>query len=194
MADNKQAVNEFNQQVKPVSLWADAWKRLKKNRMALIGLWITVIFALVGLFAPILPLIDYTHTETDFTNLPPSFRPAGEVALSEAQKRIELIGGMVKDGRADLVPELEKSEASYEKLKREYVAKPASRNIYIFGTDYLGRDMLARLMHGARVSLFIGIVAPLLFVSFGVAYGSMAGFLGGRVDQIMMRLLAMFEK
>lgn len=55
------------------------------------------------------------------------------------------------------------------------------------GTDYLGRDMLSRLMHGARVSLFIGIVAPLLFVGFGVAYGSMAGFLGGRVDQIMMR-------
>ena len=59
--------------------------------------------------------------------------------------------------------------------------------LHPLGTDYLGRDMLARLMHGARVSLFIGIVAPLLFVGFGVAYGSMAGFLGGRVDQIMMR-------
>ena len=59
--------------------------------------------------------------------------------------------------------------------------------LHPLGTDYLGRDMLSRLMHGARVSLFIGIVAPLLFVSFGVAYGSMAGFLGGRVDQIMMR-------
>ena len=51
--------------------------------------------------------------------------------------------------------------------------------LHPLGTDYLGRDMLARLMHGARVSLFIGIVAPLLFVGFGVAYGSMAGFLGG---------------
>lgn len=59
--------------------------------------------------------------------------------------------------------------------------------LHPLGTDYLGRDMLARLMHGARVSLFIGIVAPLLFVGFGVAYGSMAGFLGGRVDQVMMR-------
>lgn len=59
--------------------------------------------------------------------------------------------------------------------------------LHPLGTDYLGRDMLARLMHGARVSLFIGIVAPLLFVAFGVAYGSLAGFLGGRVDQIMMR-------
>lgn len=59
--------------------------------------------------------------------------------------------------------------------------------LHPLGTDYLGRDMLARLMAGARVSLFIGIVAPLLYVLLGVLYGSTAGFLGGRVDQFMMR-------
>lgn len=56
------------------------------------------------------------------------------------------------------------------------------------GTDYLGRDMLARLMAGARVSLFIGLLAPLLFVSFGVLYGAVSGFVGGRTDQILMRI------
>ena len=55
------------------------------------------------------------------------------------------------------------------------------------GTDYLGRDMLARLMYGARVSLFIGVVAPLLFVLAGVVYGSAAGFVGGYGDQLLMR-------
>ena len=55
------------------------------------------------------------------------------------------------------------------------------------GTDYLGRDMLARLMHGARVSLFIGIVAPFFFVIIGILYGSAAGFMGGRADQVLMR-------
>jgi oligopeptide transport system permease protein len=55
------------------------------------------------------------------------------------------------------------------------------------GTDYLGRDMLARLMYGARVSLFIGIVAPFLFVLAGILYGSAAGFIGGHVDQVLMR-------
>lgn len=55
------------------------------------------------------------------------------------------------------------------------------------GTDYLGRDMLARLMYGARVSLFIGIAAPFIFVLVGIVYGSAAGFLGGRVDQLLMR-------
>ena len=55
------------------------------------------------------------------------------------------------------------------------------------GTDYLGRDLLARLMHGARVSLFIGIVAPFFFVIIGILYGSAAGFMGGRTDQVLMR-------
>jgi oligopeptide transport system permease protein len=56
-----------------------------------------------------------------------------------------------------------------------------------FGTDYLGRDMLARLMEGARVSLFIGICAPFLFVLFGIVYGGFAGYVGGKLDQFLMR-------
>jgi oligopeptide transport system permease protein len=59
--------------------------------------------------------------------------------------------------------------------------------LHPLGTDYLGRDLLARLMDGARVSLFIGICAPFLFVVFGVFYGSVAGFLSGRYDQMLMR-------
>ena len=59
--------------------------------------------------------------------------------------------------------------------------------LHPLGTDYLGRDMLARLMHGARISLFIGIVAPLLYILLGVVYGSLAGFMGGAIDQLMMR-------
>jgi oligopeptide transport system permease protein len=56
-----------------------------------------------------------------------------------------------------------------------------------FGTDYLGRDMLARLMEGARISLFIGICAPFLYVLFGIAYGGFAGYFGGILDQLLMR-------
>jgi oligopeptide transport system permease protein len=59
--------------------------------------------------------------------------------------------------------------------------------LHPLGTDYLGRDLLARLMTGARVSLLIGILAPLFFVLLGIAYGSTAGFLGGPVDSALMR-------
>lgn len=55
------------------------------------------------------------------------------------------------------------------------------------GTDYLGRDMLARLIEGARVSLFIGILAPLLYVLIGIIYGGFAGYFGGYLDVVLMR-------
>lgn len=58
---------------------------------------------------------------------------------------------------------------------------------HLFGTDYLGRDLLARLVYGGQTSLFIGIVAPLLYVVLGVIYGGLAGYLGGRTDEVMMR-------
>ena len=64
---------------------------------------------------------------------------------------------------------------------------PVKLRLHPLGTDYLGRDLLARLMAGAQVSLFIGIVAPLLFIAFGVLYGATAGFLGGWADQALMR-------
>ncbi len=56
------------------------------------------------------------------------------------------------------------------------------------GTDYLGRDLLARLMAGARVSLFIGFFAPLLATVIGVVVGGVAGYFGGRIDQWLMRI------
>lgn len=56
------------------------------------------------------------------------------------------------------------------------------------GTDHLGRDLLARLLQGARVSLFIATSAALLYVAFGLLYGAIAGFSGGRVDHWMMRI------
>tara|TARA_A100001037_G_C15046457_1_gene587991 strand:- start:200 stop:1156 length:957 start_codon:yes stop_codon:yes gene_type:complete len=59
--------------------------------------------------------------------------------------------------------------------------------LHPLGTDSLGRDILARLMQGAKISLFIGIVAPAIFIIFGVLYGSIAGFVGGKLDQILMR-------
>ncbi|GAA5316851.1 MAG: hypothetical protein AseanaTS_20550 [Candidatus Pelagadaptatus aseana] len=58
---------------------------------------------------------------------------------------------------------------------------------HLLGTDQLGRDMLARLVYGAQTSLFIGIVAPLLFVALGIVYGGLSGYLGGRADEVMMR-------
>ena len=93
--------------------------------------------------------------------------------------------------RVDVVNSITLQEATDRKLleagKVPALGSRIKFSLHPMGTDYLGRDMLARLMQGAQVSLFIGIVAPLLFVLFGVIYGSTAGFIGRRVDQVMMR-------
>ena len=78
-------------------------------------------------------------------------------------------------------------EAQRRGLKGQ-VGETVTLEAHPLGTDYLGRDVLARLMYGARISMFIGIVAPLLFVAFGTFYGGLAGFLGGRIDRYLMAI------
>jgi len=58
-----------------------------------------------------------------------------------------------------------------------------------FGTDSLGRDLFVRVLYGARVSLAVGLIATFVSLVVGVAYGAVAGFIGGRVDELMMRFV-----
>lgn len=63
----------------------------------------------------------------------------------------------------------------------------------ILGTDDLGRDMLARVLHGGRISLMVGIVSALIAVGLGLSIGIVAGFSGGAVDESLMRITEMFQ-
>ena len=60
---------------------------------------------------------------------------------------------------------------------------------HLMGTDQLGRDLFSRLIYGARVSLFIGILTTLLALVIGTIYGSISGYIGGRMDSFMMRVV-----
>lgn len=66
---------------------------------------------------------------------------------------------------------------------------PSLTGGHLFGTDGLGRDLLVRTLHGGRISLLVGIVATFVSLLIGVSYGAVSGYLGGRVDQIMMRIV-----
>lgn len=68
-------------------------------------------------------------------------------------------------------------------------AAPSLDNKHYFGTDSLGRDILVRVAIGGRISLMVGIAGALIAVLFGTLYGAVSGYLGGKVDMVMMRAL-----
>lgn len=117
------------------SLWQDAWIRLKKNRLALISLYVLITISVMSIVVPFLS--PYSYEEINFS------------AMS---------------------------------------ASPPSAKHW-FGTDVLGRDMFTRTMWGGRVSLGVGLIATIVSLIIGVLWGTIAGYKGGRVDAIMMRIV-----
>ena len=179
-----EALNEFSQNVKPVSLYRDAWNRLKKNKMAMFGMVVVFIYFIVSLLAPVLPFYDYAEQEMMHINMPPSFKPAGEVMVRTREAYYSKL--MAKEGRSQYTA-AEKEEL--DTMRREAETNPKHKKIFIFGTDVLGRDLLARVIYGGRVSIGIGVAGTLAAMLFGTFYGAIAGFVGGKTDNIMMRIV-----
>ncbi|MED4601119.1 ABC transporter permease [Paenibacillus validus] len=114
--------------------WQDAWRRLKKNKLAMFGLITLILLTLLSIFGPILSKFDYATQNYDIKNMGPSA-------------------------------------------------------VHWFGTDDFGRDLWVRVWWGTRISLAIGITAALLDLVFGVIYGGISAYYGGRVDDIMQRFI-----
>jgi oligopeptide transport system permease protein len=116
-------------------LWSDAWRRLRRNRVAVAsGVFLLVMCAIAAL-APWLPLVQ----DPGLQNL------------------------------------------------RLGAAPPAWA--HWFGTDDLGRDVFARVLHGGRISMLVGLVGTLVSLLVGVTWGAIAGYAGGRLDEFMMRVV-----
>lgn len=77
---------------------------------------------------------------------------------------------------------------SYEEQNLQLGASPPSAEHWL-GTDTLGRDQLTRIMYGSRISLMVGFVATAVALTIGVLWGAIAGFMGGRIDAVMMRFV-----
>jgi len=116
-----------------VSYFSDAWMRLKKNKLAMGGLYFLAALLFVAIVAPWLS--NYTYYETHL-----------------------------------------------------HLKNKAPGTSFWFGTDELGRDLFTRIWWGARISLFVGITAAAIDVVLGVCYGALAGMIGGKVEEVMMRV------
>lgn len=119
--------------------WADVWRRLKRNKMAIAGLVILVVLILVAIFADF--IADY------------------DTVVIKQDTSIRLQG-------------------------------PSAE--HWFGTDNFGRDIFARVVHGARISLTVGIIAVSGALIIGGFLGAIAGYYGGTLDNVIMRIMDVF--
>ncbi len=112
-------------------------------------------------------------------------------ALRRLMRNRAAVGGMVVLAflalAAILGPHL--TPHAYDAVDKADVWSPPLTNGHLLGADALGRDLLARLLMGLRVSLAIGLVATLVSLVIGVAWGAVAGYVGGRLDETMMRIV-----
>jgi peptide/nickel transport system permease protein len=85
------------------------------------------------------------------------------------------------------------SVSPHDPLRTKPIEKlQAPSSLHLLGTDQLGRDILSRVLHGARISLWVALLAPVIAGFLGITLGLTAGYLGGRVDNVIMRITDMF--
>ena len=131
-------------------LWTDAFRRLIRNRAAVLGGGIIILMVLIAIFAPFIAPRPYAMQVLDDQNTLPKW------LLSVFPT---------------VIP--------YARIADQYP----------LGADYVGRDLLSRIIYGSRVSLSVAFIGPLISLLVGVLYGSISGFFGGRVDDVMMRIV-----
>ncbi|SUZ92872.1 uncharacterized protein METZ01_LOCUS45726 [marine metagenome] len=142
-----------------------------------------VIFA--GLFAPILAPHDPEMGELRERNIPPAWS-AGEKSLKTVVERMTISDRTTSVTLSD-AQEIDSSIQVGDQL--EVYSRPGGSTKFLLGTDHLGRDVLSRVIYGARISLLVSIVTLAVGGSIGVTMGLAAGWYGGVVDEFLMRLV-----
>ncbi|MGL1891912.1 MAG: ABC transporter permease [Spirochaetaceae bacterium] len=179
--------------MKGSSLSQDAFKRLKKNKMAMIGMWIIAFYIVISAAAPILPIYSYKKQILEHQYLPPSFRKAGELVMEKEETYMWRVAEKMGTNKLS-----ESDEERLADIKSRIDTEMATINgkevlvhhrVYLLGTDDLGRDMLSRIIYGGQISIAVGIIATVISVIIGIIFGSIAGYAGGKTDYIMMRIV-----
>ncbi len=172
------------------SLWSLAWRRLKKNRLGMVGLWIIAFLTFIALFADILAPHSAYRQIPDYSNMDAGFQ--GNVLLAKSTGGYEVNYLAVKDYKV-IGDQVEYTD-SFDRTQKIAISSLAGESeeewhdepLFLLGTDRFGRDILSRLIYGARISMSVGLLAELIALFVGVTLGSLAGFFRGAVDAGIM--------
>lgn len=149
-----------------LSFWQDAWLRIRKNKAAIVSMVILVFIVIMAFLGPVISPHDGEKQTITHANLPPKVQGFENLGILDGH-------GTLAGEEVDL-----------------YELKNIDADVYYWiGTDGLGRDMFSRLWEGTQISLFIAFMAALIDMVIGVIYGGVSAYYGGRVDDIMQRIV-----
>jgi len=185
------ATNELTLEPTPVPLWHYSWKRLRRNKLAMGGLITTFLLILIAACASFIAPHDPNLQILEYVTEPTGFH--GNILLAKSH---------VTGNEADPIPikeyHIEGQSVSFVTVDDQTKTLPLSelagtteaewhqQPYYPLGTDQFGRDVLSRLMYGARVSLTVAFFSELLSLLIGVVFGALAGFYRGWIDEVIM--------
>lgn len=189
-----------------LSYWKDAWIRLRKNKGAIAGLVVLTFIILLALLGPLMN--DYGRDEANYdaAYLPPKVKGL-EWAGLDGMQVLRLQGTSEDDAverglagyeieekyvqNVETVSEPSEDDPYYtvEVTVDMYAARGLDDEYFWFGTDNMGRDLWTRIWHGTQISLFIGLLAAFIDMIIGVLYGGISAYYGGKVDNVMQRII-----
>lgn len=177
-----------------------AWRQLRKNRWAMTGLWLLAFLYFVALFGQFFAPFDYQDQNPQGLNL--SFHPPMKIRFRDVQTGavgMPFVYGTTQQ-EGDFLPDTSKKlplrffihGTSYKlwSLIPTNVHFVGAENgpVFLLGTDEFGRDYLSRMIYGSMISLSVGFIGILITFTLGMLVGGIAGYYGGRTDDIIMRL------
>ncbi|MDE0824434.1 MAG: ABC transporter permease subunit, partial [Dehalococcoidia bacterium] len=162
---------------------AGIYKKIK--RLPLIPVFLLSLVVIAGVFAPILAPHDPEKGDLRDRNIPPAWS-GGEKNVKIVVERMSINERTTSVTLSDALKVNPNVQVGDE---LEVFIRPEGSTKFLLGTDHLGRDVLSRVIYGARISLIVSIVTLAVGGSIGVTMGLAAGWYGGIVDEVLMRLV-----
>jgi oligopeptide transport system permease protein len=165
-------------------VWAAAWRRFKGDRVGLVSLAIVVVFIVVVLLAEVGVVASGWQKEVGVPNAPPTLMGPAPVEAEAAVNPLAAASAPLLD-LSDVDPLAPRYAEWAEAAKKYTTVQETKRDTLPFGGDRLGRDVLAKVIKGAEVSIFVGVFAAVLATAIGTLLGAFGGFFGGKVGDLL---------